>query len=207
VQLALFDDRYRVASADYVPADPATVTDGLFKPFTPPDGAKLHPLNQQDTSFIQRRFFELGYYPKLGDGIWGLASHSALRDFKVAQKLPPDDTWDPAVESVLMSSQALPASATPFGEWTLTGSSCSDQSVSRRLAVSAQSIVAGQRVCQLEPPLARDEGGWHGTAMCAIEGRSVPARVSFTVVDNHLVDYSVLGNQSSQKPTFFDRCR
>ncbi|WP_052954854.1 peptidoglycan-binding protein [Microvirga vignae] len=97
-QLAIFDDQYPAAPVAYVPVNPEQDVRGLFTPFAPPKGATLHPLNPRDALKIQSRLSELSYYRKTGDGVWGMASRSALTDFKVANGLSADDVWDGIVE-------------------------------------------------------------------------------------------------------------
>lgn len=204
-QLALFDDRYRVATADYVPPNPF-VTDGL-RPFPPSSGATLHPLNSRDAIAIQNKLAALGFYRTNGDGIWGLASRSALRDFKVANGLQADDIWDKDVEALMASGRAVTATATPFGEWAMTGTSCLDQSNMRRLAVSATEIIAGGGVCRMEQPLARFRDIWSGAARCSRDGQEVAARVALRVVGGRLLDQSVVGTAQNPRPPRFERCR
>jgi peptidoglycan hydrolase-like protein with peptidoglycan-binding domain len=209
VQLALFDDRYRVASADYVPPDPVTTTDGLFRPFSPLPGTKLHPLNRPDTLRIQARLSELGYYRKAGDGIWGLASRYALRDFKAANGLSSDDVWDSSVEALIEKGRAIHAAATPFGEWARVGTSCSDPSNPQRLSISAKEISARQVTCRLEHTLARSGDTWFGTASCLRNQQAVALRLSLAIVQGRLVDHSapVSAPRSETPPSVFERCR
>ncbi len=209
VQLALFDDRYRTASASYVPPDPLTTTDGLFRPFSPIPGTSLHPLNPSDALKIQTRLFELGYYRKAGDGVWGMASRNALRDFKTANGLPVDDVWDSNVQDLFMSGHALPALETPFGDWAVAGTSCTDLSNPRRLSVSAKDISAGSVVCRVENGLIRTGDTWKGAAMCPGDGREVPIRVMFRIAQGRLIDQSTVASTPRRDPyvPIFERCR
>jgi peptidoglycan hydrolase-like protein with peptidoglycan-binding domain len=152
-QLAVFDDRYPAAPAAYVPANPEQEVAGLFIPFAAGHGASLHPLNPGDAFKIQARLFDLGYYRKTGDGVWGMASRFALTDFKVANNLPPDDIWDGRVEQAMQSPEVIPAVETPFGEWVQSGTACGDPSNPRRLVISAKAVTAGLGSCALDPPL------------------------------------------------------
>lgn len=53
--------------------------------------------------FVQSRLKELGYYAGQVDGIWGTASRTALRNFKLQQSgLRYDDRWDLATQRALM---------------------------------------------------------------------------------------------------------
>jgi hypothetical protein len=205
-QLAVFDDRYQTAPAAYVPANPEQEVAGLFMPFAAENGALLHPLNPGDALKIQARLFELGYYRRLGDGVWGIASRFALTDFKIANNLPPDDMWDGSVEQALQRSQVVPAVETPFGEWVQPGTACGDPNNPRRLVISAKAVTAGLGSCALDPPLQRSQQSWTASGVCSQQSASVPARVSFQVLRGRLVDRSVVGAAPNDKPAVFNRC-
>ena len=54
-------------------------------------------------NLVQSRLKELGYYAGRMDGIWGPASRTALRNFKMSQSgLRHDDRWDLATQRALM---------------------------------------------------------------------------------------------------------
>jgi hypothetical protein len=205
-QLAVLDDRYPAAPAAYVPANPEQEVTGLFVPFAAGHGASLHPLNPGDALEIQARLFELGYYRKSGDGVWGLASRFALTDFKVANNLSPDDSWDGGVEQAMQRPQTVPATETPFGEWVQPGTACGDPNNPRRLVISAKAVTAGLGSCALDPPLQRSQQGWAATGVCTQGAASAPARVSFQVLRGRLVDRSVVGAAPNDKPAVFNRC-
>jgi peptidoglycan hydrolase-like protein with peptidoglycan-binding domain len=209
VQLALFDDRSRVAAANYVPPDPQTTTDGLFRPFQVPSGAKLHPLNPRDARKIQSHLLELGYYRKPGDGIWGLASRYALRDFKAANGLSADDMWDSSVEALIENGRSLHAAETPFGEWAMVGTSCSDATNPQRLSISAKEISARNAICRLEHSLARSGDTWFGTASCLSNQQETAFRVSMVIVQGRLVDQSttVAAPKAESRVPVYERCQ
>lgn len=205
-QLAVFDDRYPTAPAAYVPANPEQEVAGLFRPFAAGNGASLHPLNPGDALKIQARLFELGYYRKTGDGVWGMASRFALTDFKVANNLPPDDIWDGSVEQAMQRPQVVPAVETPFGEWVQPGTPCGDPNNPRRLVISAKAVTAGLGSCTLDPPLQRSQQGWTASGVCTQGAASARARVSFHVLKGRLVDRSIVGVAPNDNPAVFNRC-
>jgi peptidoglycan hydrolase-like protein with peptidoglycan-binding domain len=204
-QTALFDDMSATAAQWYAPPDPATETEGLYHPFAPVMGTTLHPLNPSDANLIQARLSDLGYYRYQPEGIWGLVSRSALRDFKAANGLAADDVWDASVEASLRQARATPASDTPFGEWSIVGFSCSAEMNPRKMVVSATGVVVGSMICDMQEPFARSNTDWSGRALCHIEGRDVASRISFRVTGQRLIDRSVIGT-STIVPTSFDRC-
>jgi peptidoglycan hydrolase-like protein with peptidoglycan-binding domain len=83
--------------------------------YPPPPAAGMNPLNRADGQRIQQRLTELGYYTAHGDGAWGIASRSALRNFKVANGLSDDDEWNAMAETVLFDEQAVRAADAPVG--------------------------------------------------------------------------------------------
>ncbi|WP_262299642.1 peptidoglycan-binding protein [Microvirga sesbaniae] len=205
-QLAVFDDRYTAAPSTYV----ANLTDanvaGLYVPFAAREGASLHPLNPGDALAIQQRLAQLSYYRKVGDGVWGMASRSALTDFKVANGLPANDTWDRTVEEAIKGVSAIPATDTPFGEWVQQGTTCGDPNNQRRLVISSKDVIAGDSTCQVDPPLQRSRDGWRTDGTCLRAGTAVAVRVHFQLVDGRLVDRSIVGSVATEKPPVFRRC-
>ncbi|PVE24310.1 hypothetical protein DC522_11620 [Microvirga sp. KLBC 81] len=206
-QLAVFDDRYPAAPVAYTPANPEQDTRGLFMPFAPPKGATLHPLNPRDALKIQSRLSELNYYRKTGDGVWGMASRSALTDFKVANGLSADDVWDGIVEEKIEGPYAVPATETPFGEWVLPGTACGDPNNAKRLVVASKSIVAGTGTCELGITLQRSPDGWRGAGVCTRGAESASVRVQLQLLNGRLVDRSVIGTVPNEEPAVFTRCQ
>jgi len=205
-QLAVFDDRYAAAPANYVASLSETNVAGLYVAFTAPQGSSLHPLNPSDALRIQQRLAHLSYYRKVGDGVWGMASRSALTDFKVANGLPADDTWDGAVEEAMNRPDAIPASETPFGEWIQPGTNCGDPTNPRRLLISSKNVTAGVSTCLFDQPLQRSRDGWRTIGSCSRGSASAAARVHFQLINGRLVDRSTVGNAVSEKPAMFSRC-
>ncbi|WP_404295508.1 peptidoglycan-binding protein (plasmid) [Microvirga sp. RSM25] len=189
----------------YVPPDPATETEGLYRPFAPVVGTTLHPLNPSDASLIQARLTELGYYRYQPEGIWGLISRSALQDYKAANGLSPDDVWDGRVEASLRQTRPTPASDTPFGEWSVVGFPCSAEMNPRKMVVSAKGVVVGLMICNMQEPLVRSNADWSGRALCHIDERDLASRISLRVAGQRLIDRSIVGT-AIIVPTSFDRC-
>jgi peptidoglycan hydrolase-like protein with peptidoglycan-binding domain len=80
---------------------------GVETAYPPPAGARMNPLNREDAEQIQHRLAELGYYAGNEDGVWGAASRNALRVFKTANRLAPDEEWNAETEQALSAAQAL----------------------------------------------------------------------------------------------------
>jgi hypothetical protein len=84
------------------PPEPDFMSEGIFLPFAPLPGTAHHPLNPDDAELLQEQLRVAGYYQSSPDGIWGMNSRNALRQFKAANGLPTDDIWDVATERALM---------------------------------------------------------------------------------------------------------
>lgn len=203
-QLALFNDGYQIASLDYIPN--SVDMNGLYNPFVGRPGTRFHPLNPGDATSIQDQLYRLSYYRKQGDGIWGIASRSALIDFKVANGLAADDRWDASVEETMRAPHVVPAADTPFGDWVLSGISCNSSEPHSRLAVSAKYITAGSTICHLEPPLQRTPDGWGAIGRCNRGTTVFAARIHFETAKGNLFDRSILGTGSNPKPPSYQRC-
>ncbi|EIM31111.1 putative peptidoglycan-binding domain-containing protein [Microvirga lotononidis] len=204
-QMALFDSMSAAAAQWYVSPDPATETEGLYRPFAPAIGMALHPLNPSDANLIQARLSELGYYRYQPEGIWGLVSRSALQDFKAANGLSDDDVWDSSVEASLRQARPTPASDTPFGEWSVVGTSCSAEMNPQKMVVSAKGVVVGSMICELQERFVRSNTDWSGHALCHLNGRDLASKISLRVTGQRLIDRSIVGT-STIVPTSFDRC-
>jgi hypothetical protein len=89
-------------------------------PIPPPPGASRNPLNQADALWAQSLLRELGFYSTNGDGIWGLGSRDALRDFKAMNGLASDDSWDASTEQRLSGPGLVRADQTFVGGWHRT---------------------------------------------------------------------------------------
>lgn len=83
---------------------PATGTETAVRPAPSPSEA----LELNAASRVQKRLADLGYFTAAVDGVWGPRSRVALRDFKLANGLPPDETLDPRTRTVLFSVNARP---------------------------------------------------------------------------------------------------
>lgn len=202
-QQALFSQVARVAHPAYQPPDSTQPTYGLLlRPFEPTPGTSLHLLNQQDAAGVQRRLREYGYYADQGDGIWGLASREALRTFKAANGLTPDDVWDAATEAGLVSRGAVHAAETPFGVWALTPRVCFEPG--QRLAITATTLSAGRVICR--GALRRSGVYWGTEAVCVGSKGEVPARIHVALVGGRLWDGSVLLTRTPSAPLSYVRC-
>jgi peptidoglycan hydrolase-like protein with peptidoglycan-binding domain len=112
-----------------------------------PSGATLTLLDIEqieDAKRIQRRLIALAFLFGTADGHWGSLSKQALRDFRNAQGIGDDDTWNLETQQRLFSSTAhasvatnIPAT-TYLGGWGVSLEQCRQTPGSSPLQISAQ---------------------------------------------------------------------
>ncbi|WP_315715374.1 MULTISPECIES: peptidoglycan-binding domain-containing protein [unclassified Bradyrhizobium] len=72
-----------------------------------PDDLATNLLDLDIAIAVQRRLLALGFFRGPVNGVWGPQSRSALRAFKIANSLPPDDIYDDATAGRLNSAAAI----------------------------------------------------------------------------------------------------
>ncbi|AWM86098.1 peptidoglycan-binding protein [Microvirga sp. 17 mud 1-3] len=154
----------------------------------PPVGATRNPLNRADAVWVQERLRQLGFYRTInGEGVWGIASRDALRDFKTVSNLPPDDTWDAVTESSLKSAFAIKAEQTFVGTWAISPNSCAaGPGGTPPLKITSQRAEALGGVCTFER--LQNEGGiWRTTTQCTEQGKSWSLELTLRVNGRTLI--------------------
>jgi len=153
--------------------------------YPPPPGAMLNPLNATDAVEVHRMLRDLGFYRGRNDTLWSGASRVALRDFKVRNSLPADDTWDVATESALQVHANDPRRAAErafqtriVGRWTTDVRSCARRQAGLPLpiVISAERASVGDQGCDFtEKSGAGDQ--WVVRAVCRVGGGSWNANI------------------------------
>ena len=82
-------------------------TDAEKAPVAPLEGTNKSNAPPSDVMAAQNRLIELRFLKGPADGVWGTKSRNALRAFKVANDLSPDDKWDDLVSGRLYSTKAV----------------------------------------------------------------------------------------------------
>jgi peptidoglycan hydrolase-like protein with peptidoglycan-binding domain len=166
--------------------------------YPPPSGSSLNPLNKHDAVRIQHLLTTLGFYAGAGDGVWGLASRYALRDFKAVNKLPANDVWDAQTERVLKGVRPVPATDTAIGTWTTDSAACpAPQNPNpSALRITAGELENGQSICKLAG-LAGTGREWSAFGDCT-DG---PRQFRFVVNGDQLID------MTDGSRTAYTRCR
>lgn len=139
--------------------------------YPPPAGASLNPLNTGDAIALQKRLGQQGFFMGKPNGVWGLASRAALRDFKAVSNLPPNDYWDSDTERALMAEGSVRASETFIGGWGEDQSDCGPtQPGGARLRINTRQAEIEDVTCKFVA-ITRDGTGWRVAAECAKPGR------------------------------------
>jgi Putative peptidoglycan binding domain len=139
--------------------------------YPPPAGAFLNPLNVSDATALQKRLSQLGFFKGRPNGVWGVASRTALRDFKAVNNLVADDQWDGNTEQALLGDGVLRASDTFIGGWGEDQGDCGPTHPGRaRLRISTRQAEIEDVTCKFVT-ITRDGSGWRVAAECAKPGK------------------------------------
>ena len=156
-----------------LPPEPMMVT-----PIPLPHEAERNPSNPADALWIQTKLRELGYYAGNGNGVWGAASRSALRDFKTMNGLQEDDKWDHETEQRLVSGQNIPASRTFIGGWAESIEECQGSGGSGApLLIRSRGAETDHGKCSFRSVKPEGAATWHINATCSAEGQAWSANV------------------------------
>jgi len=75
-------------------------------------------LTEQQILRVKSRLRDLGFLSSAKRGGWDASARSALRDFKVANRLPNDDVWDVETSKKIDSRAAVRAEESIIGNWS-----------------------------------------------------------------------------------------
>ena len=146
----------------------------------PPVGTTRNPLNKPDALFFQRRLFELGFYPSMGDGVWGLAARDALRKFKAFNQLPADDNWDAATEQLLSGSGQTEANPAFAGSWAVQRSDCDSSGSPPPVLISSRQAESLDTVCEFRD-VRREGSSWWVDGRCRDKQSDWKAQIKLTL--------------------------
>ena len=154
--------------------------------YAPPPGTSLNPLNLADAIALQKRLSQLGFFMGKPNGIWGLASRAALRDFKTMDNLAADDKWDADTELALNADRATRASETFIGGWGEDLTDCGPTQLGgARLRINIRQAEIEDVVCKFGA-ITREGNGWRVAADCSKPGKKWNSDVKIEVSANRL---------------------
>jgi Putative peptidoglycan binding domain len=155
---------------------------------TPPPGTERDPQNRSDAMWMQARLSDLGYFTGNRNGVWGLASRTALRDFKSMNGLPESDRWDKETEQRLSSKEVIPASKTFIGGWAEEIDQCgSDRDRSAPIVISSRVAKTEGGECNFRSIKREGAGHWRVDAVCTSEGNSWNANIDLKLNGRNLI--------------------
>jgi uncharacterized membrane protein len=164
------------------------------------DNRKLPVLDQAEG--IQQRLMQLGYLSISFPGPWGQRSREALRAFKAAHQLEPDDSWDERAQQLLFGPGATPADGF-IGTWLASPNACRnrpDDNTALRTYIDNSGARAGDTSCSFSNKHPSGDA-WVFTAKCRNPREHWTARVRLQTTGNKL-------SWSSQRGTqVYSRCQ
>ncbi len=162
-----------------------------------PPEAERNPSIRSDATWIQAKLHDLGYFAGNGNGVWGPASRSALRDFKTINGLQEDDKWDRETEQRLLSKQSVPASSTFIGGWAQSVEECKRYRGSGApLVIRSRGAETDGVKCSFKSVKREVATMWRIQAACSAAGQSWNADVSLKLIGSNLNWSSERGSET-----------
>jgi peptidoglycan hydrolase-like protein with peptidoglycan-binding domain len=149
----------------------------------------LDPGQIEDAKLVQRRLIDLGFMFGTADGNWGPRSRKALRDFRGAQRIGANDTWDEKAQQALFSTAAVraPTTATFVGGWGTDTDQCRQVHDNRSpLTISTRSAEAFGAACQFNVTERQSANEWRIRATCSDEHDRWNANIRLSLSGNKL---------------------
>jgi peptidoglycan hydrolase-like protein with peptidoglycan-binding domain len=151
----------------------------------PVDSASTRPQPDlrdiEDAKRVQQRLIDLGFLFGGADGIWGSRSRRALQDFKAANGIGDNDTWDEATrERLLTTADANAASSdiTFVGGWAVDAAACRQSAIT----ITAQRAADGfGAACEFHSTQRESLSVWRLRALCANNSERWNANIRFTL--------------------------
>ena len=167
--------------AEAAPQSPALPERG------PKESAAMEPLNREATLRFQARLRNLGFLSSAPTGVWDPSARDALRDFKVANRLAPDDVWDVQTSERLNSQVAIRADRSFIGNWTATPCGSRVTRYDPPLSINSRGAksAAGDS-CEFSS-IQSDSSGWHVRAICTVGKETWNANYTFVLKANQLI--------------------
>jgi len=153
-----------------------------------------------DAYWIQGRLRELGYFAGVLNGTWDGLSREALTEFKVANGLSREDTWDILVEQKIGSPAAIRASRTFLGGWSSSRECAVKAPNQAPLWINSQTARVAEGGCQFLS-VVREGQGWRFRAKCTLPNETWNANIKMIVNGEQLVWSSERGTET------YTRCR
>jgi hypothetical protein len=184
--------RIGMANADAEPALPAPPQEA-FERQTAPAPSKSEEASTTAAAFteaqllhVKSRLRDLGFLSSARPGGWDASTRNALRDFKVANSLPNDDTWDIKTSNRLDAQTAIRADHSIIGDWS-TAPCRSAKPADTRLSISSRrSKSSDGSVCEFHS-LKVTAREWRVQAKCSHGDKRWAANGKFSLSADKLL--------------------
>lgn len=176
----------------------------------PTDGrehrAAFDLLRIEDATRVQQRLADLGFFVGTPNGSWGPRSRAALREFKSANGLSPDDHWNASIQARLFALDARhavqradaqpPEMARPpqrdsvspveafVGTWASDAAECRP-ALGAGVRISRRRAEGYGGVCSFGS-VQREGSAWRVKAVCAGSGTTWNANINLAVSGDRL---------------------
>jgi hypothetical protein len=140
-----------------------------------------------DAKRVQQRLIDLGFLLDAADGIWGPRSRRALQDFRIANGIGDNDTWDEATqERLLTASDAIAANTSDIsfiGGWGVDVAECRKSPLTITARRAADAFGAA---CEFHSTQRESSNVWRLRALCANNSERWNANIRFTLSGSKL---------------------
>jgi hypothetical protein len=163
------EDADRATSARARPTQLAPITPPTETVVAPGNASvALHdPLTRPGASWIQNHLRDLGYNVGDSEGIWGLNSRSALKEFKTRSGLPADDAWDAATEANLGVLVRTKTDQTFQGAWAQRAGDCEIEAAARLSKYPKKALLRRLQTVILDTCSKRPRDGMYKVSVTA----------------------------------------
>ena len=145
---------------------------------------------------VQQRLIDLGFLSGAADGIWGQGSRRALREFRAANGIGEDDTWDEATQERLLRARDVKAANTSdisfTGGWGIDLAECRDSPIK----ITARRVEALGTACEFRSTERESSNVWRLRAECASKTERWNANIRLTVSTSKLTWSSERGTET-----------
>jgi hypothetical protein len=168
---------------------------------TPEESSQQLDLGQVEAAKrVQQRLIELGFLFGTADGVWGPRSRKALQDFRIANRIGDNDTWDGATQERLLAASdvvaADPSDISFIGGWGVDVAQCRESP----LTITASRAEAFGGACEFQSTQRESATVWRLRAQCGNDSERWNANIRFALSGDKLTWSSERGT------TIYRRC-
>jgi len=143
-------------------------------------------LTEQQILRVKSKLRDLGFLSSARGGGWDASARNALRDFKVANRLPIDDVWDVETSKKIDSRAAVRADDSIIGNWSAAPCRSAKPSDTRLSVSSRRAKSSAGSVCEFQD-LKVTAHEWRVKASCSQGEKRWTAKGKFSLSADKLV--------------------